>query len=191
VTEPINTIEAPDWQALSAALRLDFNERNAGQETWDQWNQNQRLEALNTRAVLVSCGAWSHIRTICFGDLACQRRRAHYSPALHGWALGLLPSGDVRHLLISAGFRLESTRWNHPEGRWSLKQSGPGYVLHVIALQPPSDEFLVSHFDSGGGSLFSMSHISDWWHNRGVRHDEVARYLSRTAAGEHLHGLSG
>jgi hypothetical protein len=185
VKEPIHTIEAPDWQALDAALRLELKERNAGQETWDQWNRNQRLEALNTRSVLASCGVWSHIGAICFGDLSCQRRLAYYTPSLNGWALGLVPSDDVRPLLTRADFRQESTRWNHPEGRWSLKQRGAGYVLHVIALQPPSDEFLVSHFDSGGGSWFSASHISDWWYNRGVEHAEVAKYLSRT------HGLDG
>jgi len=184
-------IEASDWQGLSESLRADLAERSVGRETWNEWNRNQRLEVLNTRAVLTSCRAWSQIKAICFGDLKVERRRAYYRPSLQGWALGLTPSGDVRPLLTHAGFRLESTRWNHPEGRWGLKQRGTGYVLHVIALRPPSDDYLVSHFDSGGGAWFSLSHFTDWWYNRGVRHDEVARHLSTTAAGEHLEGVAG
>jgi hypothetical protein len=133
--------------------------------------------------VLASCRAWSQIKAICFGDLKVEQRHAHYTPSLHGWALGLIPSGDVRPLLTHAGFRLESTRWNHPEGLWGLKQRGTGYVLHVIALRPPADDYLVTHFDSGGGSWLSLKHLSDWWYNRGVRHEDVAEYLTSRSSG--------
>lgn len=41
------------------------------------------------------------------------------------------------------------------------KQKGDDIVLHVIGLKRPSDQFLTTHYDAGGGSIFSGQHAKD------------------------------
>lgn len=165
-------------------------------DVWNRCNNNQRHEVLNARAALIEGRVWDYVTGITFGEFkvagkwGAKSDDVTFTSKADGWALAITTDKDIQADLVKAGYKYESNFWNHPEGKWTLKQKGSDCILHVVGLKPPYDAYMVVHFDSGGGSIFNWKHLSDWWNNKGVTQDDVTRGLGGTAAARHLKGIS-
>jgi RHS repeat-associated protein len=194
--DPTGLAEVPVWEKLDKTLREDLTKRGVTKADWNKWNNDQRQEVLNNRAILMEAGVWGNVTSITFGTFTVvdnwgtANDKTNFTPSTSGWALAITTDKDIQADLVKAGFKYESNVWNHPEGKWTLKQGGDDFILHVVGLKGPSDKYMVNHFDSGGGSIFNKKHFSDWWNNKGVTQDAVTRSLGGTPAASHLKGIS-
>ena len=151
---------------------------------------------LNLRASLIDKGVWGNVTSIAFlrintdRNVFSENRVTATVDNRNGWGLGITANKDIKSALEAKGFGSESPTWHHHEGAWTLLEKGNDIVLHVIGLHPPADQYMTSHFDSGGGSFFNSEHRSDYFNDRGPSPDRVTSYLGGTPAGQHLKGIT-
>jgi len=195
------------WESLAAdcrrgiAKRLARNNERAevtGTPAGDPaviWNEqfdlNRRLKLLNVRAFLQAIGLWEHVYSVCYLRVISTPRllrpaKVHAVADLGwGWELAIKTSTDVRSLISSICPRRfkRTSRINHPEAAWSVVERGDEFVLHLLGLRAPAQQFTTLHFDRGPRSIFNFHHLRDYWYRTGPEAPEVTRSLLRGPAG--------
>ncbi len=150
----------------------------------------------------MEAGVWNHVNLITFGEwtttapsrniglvIQGQHGNTYFTPKENGWALALGTDQRIDIALLSAGFRSENPKLNHTEGDETYKQEGDGMVLHVVIPKPPSDRWVFTHFDAGGGKIWNLDHLVEVL-GRATHPDEVTRGLANSPAALHLRNIS-
>jgi len=195
--DPDGLVDIPEWEKLKKDLQQDLSKRlgKDAAKTWNSWSNDQRQHVLNVRAALMERGVWNNITRIAYGNVGVDehyfsRNETHFTPDNKGWNLALTSNQNIEWALKDAGFKGESAHWDHPEGRYTMKQPGDDIVLHMVMLNKPADEYATAHFDRGGGSIFNPEHFSDYWNGRNPSPDDVTRGLGKTPAAQYLRGVT-
>jgi hypothetical protein len=207
--DPNGLAEIPVWDDLDKKLRDDLAKRGLNKQVWNDWNNDKRQQILNTRASLMAAGVWGNVTSIGFGSFQVNQEQAEmvemrpgmelptFNQAVsvtqdnkNGWAVIMTTNQDIRHALEAAGYKSESAIWNHPEGTWTYKERGDDVVAHIIGFKTGTN-LMQHHFDTGGGSIFSVSHFKEWWYKiGGATQDQITRALGNTPSAQHLRGIS-
>ncbi len=100
--DPTGLAEVPVWEKLDKTLREDLTKRGVTKADWNKWNNDQRQEVLNNRAILMEAGVWGNVTSITFGTFTVvdnwgtANDKTNFTPSTSGWALAITTDKDIQ-----------------------------------------------------------------------------------------------